>query len=301
MKERNGLDVQLKNLRTRFGMTQKELAEKLNIGQTAIANYENGKRFPDENNLIKLADCFGVSIDNLIGRKESSNIQGDMTFKERGFDYIPSELKSRKYKFLDTALKSGRKGTELILDLIQDGYSEEQIMMDLIEAAMIETGNKWAEGSYNEAMEHQISATVLESILMMKSLNNSTKNGIGKFVSLTGAGENHNIGLRMISRFLEIDGWENFFLGSSVPGNSLKNFILENNIRLVLISITLNENADSACSLIRAVKSIEKPVAVAAGGAASLRNSDILLNAGTDHISSSVPETIDWVRTLKPL
>lgn len=58
----------LKYFRKKAGKTQKEVADFLNITQTAYGNYELGKRQITPENLIKLADLYEVSIDELMGR-----------------------------------------------------------------------------------------------------------------------------------------------------------------------------------------------------------------------------------------
>lgn len=58
----------LKELREEQGKTQKELAEDLHISQVTYSNYELGKREPNIETLIALANYFRVSIDFLVGR-----------------------------------------------------------------------------------------------------------------------------------------------------------------------------------------------------------------------------------------
>ena len=58
-------------LRKRAGMSQLELAKKLNIGPSAIGMYEQGRRTPSVDLLINMASLFGVSLDYLITGKES--------------------------------------------------------------------------------------------------------------------------------------------------------------------------------------------------------------------------------------
>ena len=58
----------LKELRKAHNMTQVKLAELLNISQGAITNWERGKTCPDFENLLRLADIYGISIDELLGR-----------------------------------------------------------------------------------------------------------------------------------------------------------------------------------------------------------------------------------------
>lgn len=49
-------------------MTQEQLANLLNGKKSLISNYENGYSTPDIETLIKLADIFDVSLDELVGR-----------------------------------------------------------------------------------------------------------------------------------------------------------------------------------------------------------------------------------------
>lgn len=60
--------IDIKYLRTEKGVSQKTVADYLGITQQAYANYENGKRQPDQETLAKLADFFNVTSDYLIGR-----------------------------------------------------------------------------------------------------------------------------------------------------------------------------------------------------------------------------------------
>ncbi len=51
-------------------MSQKELAEKLNISQRTLSHYETGKRDIPTEMLIKVADYFNVSVDYLLERTD---------------------------------------------------------------------------------------------------------------------------------------------------------------------------------------------------------------------------------------
>ena len=60
---------QLKTLRKKNSLTQKELAEKVGVKQNSYANWENGKREPNIEMLVRIADYFDVSLDYLLGGK----------------------------------------------------------------------------------------------------------------------------------------------------------------------------------------------------------------------------------------
>lgn len=61
----------LKKLRKEKGLTQVELAEKLNLSQSTIASWENGMRRPDLDFLPVIAGFFGVTIGELYGQDET--------------------------------------------------------------------------------------------------------------------------------------------------------------------------------------------------------------------------------------
>lgn len=59
---------QLKTLRKINGLTQQEIANKIDVSRVAYTNWENGKREPELEMIIRLADIFNVSLDFLLGR-----------------------------------------------------------------------------------------------------------------------------------------------------------------------------------------------------------------------------------------
>lgn len=60
----------IKALRTANGIRQKQFAQMLSISPQAISKWENGKNMPDISVLPKIADCFGISMDELFDYKK---------------------------------------------------------------------------------------------------------------------------------------------------------------------------------------------------------------------------------------
>ena len=56
----------IKRIMTHKGMTQKELADKVGITQSAMSRYINDKRIPFIDVAFKIAAALGVSIDELV-------------------------------------------------------------------------------------------------------------------------------------------------------------------------------------------------------------------------------------------
>lgn len=55
--------------RKELGLTQEELADKLEVSRQSISKWENGDSMPDADKLIKLSDTLGLSLDDLTGRE----------------------------------------------------------------------------------------------------------------------------------------------------------------------------------------------------------------------------------------
>lgn len=64
----NNFSDMLKYLRKREGLTQQELAKKLDISKSTVSMYENGNREPDFETLETIADFFNVDMNFLMGK-----------------------------------------------------------------------------------------------------------------------------------------------------------------------------------------------------------------------------------------
>ena len=62
-------NYRLRELRKNAGLTQQELAEKIDLNSITYSNYEKGSREPSTDILINIADFYGVSLDYLCGRE----------------------------------------------------------------------------------------------------------------------------------------------------------------------------------------------------------------------------------------
>lgn len=71
------LGERIKRLRTGARMTQGELAKRLEVSASAVGMYEQGRREPPYEVLLKIGELFGVSADWLLAREEAVPVQSD--------------------------------------------------------------------------------------------------------------------------------------------------------------------------------------------------------------------------------
>lgn len=78
----------LKELRKEEGITQEELAEKLEVSKTTVVNYENANRKVPLDIVVKIAQLFNVSVDTLLNvntRRVSNLKRWNDEFEEIAF------------------------------------------------------------------------------------------------------------------------------------------------------------------------------------------------------------------------
>ena len=71
MKKRT-LGMMISSLRKEKGMTQLELAEKMGVTDKAVSKWERDLSYPDLNSIPKLAEIFGVSVEDLMQNRLES-------------------------------------------------------------------------------------------------------------------------------------------------------------------------------------------------------------------------------------
>ncbi|MBW7651341.1 MULTISPECIES: helix-turn-helix domain-containing protein [unclassified Anoxybacillus] len=70
----------LQELRNKMNLRQEDVAKKIGVGRTTYAMYEQGKREPDYETLLKIADLFGVSTDYLLTGQEKTDSEKHLFF-----------------------------------------------------------------------------------------------------------------------------------------------------------------------------------------------------------------------------
>lgn len=96
----------LKELRIQRKLTQKDVADFLQISRSAYTNYETDRREPDRETLLKLSEYFDVSVDYLM---DSERSVGKLSFSKQEFDNALFAGIASPDKFMDDLDKQIRK------------------------------------------------------------------------------------------------------------------------------------------------------------------------------------------------
>ena len=112
MTEQESFIKKLSILLEEKNITQRELAEKINVTEVTISRYLSGERSPRIEIVSKIAEFFGVSIDCLLGKEETSNINTEderlIAFNE-GYNELTEADKEVLMATFDAFIKARKK------------------------------------------------------------------------------------------------------------------------------------------------------------------------------------------------
>lgn len=86
------LGQKLKEIRKRFGLSQEQLAEIMNVSRQAITKWENDSGIPDVTNLQELSKVFGLTVDYLLN--DQNQLPALVMKKELDKDKYKNKLSS---------------------------------------------------------------------------------------------------------------------------------------------------------------------------------------------------------------
>lgn len=115
-----------KKMRLKSGLTQQEMADRLNISRSSVGMYENGEREPSFELLEAIADYFNVDMNYLLGQKESSEHIPDIYYlNEDARDMAQFLFENPEYKVLFDASRKVSKADIETVKAIIDRFKED--------------------------------------------------------------------------------------------------------------------------------------------------------------------------------
>ena len=92
------------DLRKEKELTQKELAEKINVSDKAVSRWETGKGYPDVTSLVSLSEYFDVSVNELLAGKRLTVEDIKETADENLISVFEQVQKNKKQQNLQVAM-----------------------------------------------------------------------------------------------------------------------------------------------------------------------------------------------------
>lgn len=164
-------------------------------------------------------------------------------------------LSQLRKMYLDALLRAARgEAASIIMRALDAGADIRDIYLRVFQAAQYEVGRLWHMNEINIAQAHYCTA-VTQSIIsrLYPRVFAAEPNG-RRLVATCADGEQHEIGIRMVSDFFEMEGWDTCYLGAGTPARNVVRAIDEKRADLVLVSVTMALNLSKAQHLIELIR-----------------------------------------------
>ena len=130
------------------------------------------------------------------------------------------------------------------------GLSIRDVYLKVFQPVQREVGRLWELGQLSIAQEHYVTAAT--QVVMSKLYPYVMASArIGKtFVAACVGDELHELGMRMVADFVEMEGWDTIYLGSNLPLNEIPKAVIDNRADALGLSATLPSHVDDVRDLV---------------------------------------------------
>jgi methanogenic corrinoid protein MtbC1 len=171
---------------------------------------------------------------------------------------IPSEHPLKKYRteYVEFLLNAERhKANALVQELVKLNFSVQDIYLEIFHESQYEIGRLWQANKITIAEEHYCTASTQLIMGQLYPFIFATPKNDLVFVGACIGGELHELGVRMVSDFMELAGWNTYYLGANMPAKSIVETLIKENANVLGLSVTMSFHIKEAADLIKAVKS----------------------------------------------
>lgn len=178
-----------------------------------------------------------------------------------------------------------RKASSLVLDAVDAGrLTIADAYLNVLVPAQQELGRMWHINEITVAEEHFVTST--SKMIMAQLLSRATiapPNGQTAVCSSV-QGDSHDIGLHVVSDFLEMAGWRVIFLGGNMPPGDLIQAVVDFRADLLALAATLPSQRASVARTIRLLRDTSScaRVPVLVGGRAFALDDTAWKDVGAD-------------------
>ena len=159
-------------------------------------------------------------------------------------------------QYIDLLLKGDRHSAgKMVIEAVDNGISVKDIYLNVFQSSLYEIGRLWQENKITVAQEHYFTAATQLIMSQLYPYISRTKKTGKVLVATSVSKELHEIGVRMVADFFEMDGWKTIYLGANTPRDGVIESITTNHADLLLISATISSNIGEVVRLIRNVRS----------------------------------------------
>ncbi|MGD0080412.1 MAG: cobalamin-dependent protein [Methanoregula sp.] len=162
--------------------------------------------------------------------------------------------------FLTAVTAADRERAGRVLDdAVRSGTPVRDVYLHILQPVLRETGRLWQLQQVSIAQEHFVTASV-ETLMarLHDRLLSSGSGGMGRrgttLIAATVGTDLHDVGIRMVADFFEMDGWNTYYTGANTPVQSILEAVRDRKADMIALSTTMQRNLPDIQYLIRSLR-----------------------------------------------
>jgi len=212
-----------------------------------------------------------------------------------------SPLTQLARQYLNALLAADRHtASRLILSAVEGGASVRDVYLYVFQPVQREIGRLWQTNQVSVAQEHFCTAATQLIMSQLYPYIFSANRINRRLVATCIGGELHEIGMRMVADFFEMDGWDTYFMGANTPLSSIIRTIEERQADLLAISATMTFHVRGVNELIAAVRDMkgDQRLPILVGGYPFNVAPQLWRTVGADGYAPNAQEALRAAQTL---
>ncbi len=203
-----------------------------------------------------------------------------------------AELAEQYLRFL---LAANRKdAASVVMKAVEDGVSVKDVYLRVFQPVLYEVGNLWQNNQVSVAQEHYCTAATQFAMSLLYPYIFSGKQTGHRFVGCCVGGELHEIGMRMVTDFFEMEGWDTYYMGANTPDEDVVQTIIDQKAGVVGISVTMTFHLHLVGRLILRIRSRPecRDVKILVGGYPFLTNHQLWRGVGAHAFATDAHQAV---------
>lgn len=237
----------------RLGIPGEELTANMAVLRDALARELSNEHFVAVSTIL---DAAVETLPDSAARTPESFIEA-----------LPVPFRELAAGYLDALLRQDRTtAADLIMDAVEAGRTVRDVYLNVFQPTQYEVGRLWQLGEVSVAEEHYCTAaTQLVMARLYPYVFATVANGRNLIAACVG-GDLHEIGLRMVADFFQLEGWDTLFLGANTPAGPLVEMVAARRPDIVAISSTMSFHVGLVAETVAEIRSRAPDVRVLVGG-----------------------------------
>lgn len=191
-----------------------------------------------------------------------------------------------------------REAGELIRKAMEEGTGIKDIYLGVFQPVLREIGRFWHTGRISVAKEHFCTAATSMIMARIVPEHRPQKTG-ARIITACVGDELHSLGIRMVTDFFELDGWDTRYLGPAMPPAAISGILAEWKPELLALSVTMTFHLSQLRTVIASARAAGGPdLKIIVGGYPFRISTELWRSMGADGCGRDAKEAVEVATSL---